>query len=103
MDVLYKAKEALQTRTPTDTSADEHQQLLDRLTSHFEAGTSTEPAAQPEIQQLRAQKLALSLLSRGLRLPQSLLDEVGGGAVRPEVRLCICVPPCTSCDQILAY
>lgn len=56
---------------------------MERMLSHFEAGTSASPSSEdPQQQQLRAQKLALNLLSRGVRLPQNLLDIVHNGVKR---------------------
>lgn len=71
--MLSEATDALQTKTAT-TSA-EHHQLMERLLSHLEAGPSTAEAQDPVLQTLRAQKLALSLLHRGVQLPSILLNK----------------------------
>ena len=72
--MLSEATAALQTKTAT-TSA-EHHQLMERVLSHLEAGPSTAEAQDPVLQTLRAQKLALSLLHRGVQLPTALLNKV---------------------------
>ena len=81
--MLSEARVALQTKTAT-TNAENHQ-LTERLLSHFEAGPSTAEAQDPLLQTLRAQKLALSLLHRGVQLPASLLDKVGECVVSDQV------------------
>ncbi|DBA90498.1 hypothetical protein WJX77_002407 [Trebouxia sp. C0004] len=83
--MLSEAREALAANTASAGSASEQQQIMERLLSHHEAGTTASgregctPDPSPQ-HQLRAQKLALSLLSRGVRLPQSVLDSVGNVA-----------------------
>lgn len=85
MRLLLEARGALQTKTAT-TGTDNHE-LTERLLSHFEAGPSTAEGQDPLLQTLRAQKLALSLLHRGIQLPASLLDKVGGSDVPNQVRM----------------
>ena len=95
MHLLSEAREALAADTASAGLASEQQQLMERLLSHHEAGTSASasegctPGSSPQ-HQLRAQKLALSLLSRGVRLPQSVLDSVGNLARTRAVRACCC-------------
>ncbi len=97
VDMLSEAREALAANTASAGFATEQQQLMERLLSHHEAGTSGSasgsegctPDPSPQ-HQLRAQKLALSLLSRGVRLPQSVLDSVGNVAKSRAVRTCCC-------------
>ncbi|KAL3130583.1 hypothetical protein ABBQ38_008388 [Trebouxia sp. C0009 RCD-2024] len=72
--MLSEATDVLQTKTAT-TSA-EHHQLVERLLSHLEAGPSPAEAQDPVLQTLRAQKLALSLLHRGIQLPSTLLNNI---------------------------
>ena len=90
--MLSEAKEALQVKRASDGSASEQQQLMDRLLSHFEAGPSgsegclEDPSVQ---QQLLAQKLALSLLSRGVRPSKTVLDNVGSPQNGHSVRAAI--------------
>lgn len=81
--MLSEARAALQTKTTA--ANDENHQLTERLLSHFEAGPSTAESQDPLLQTLRAQKLALSLLHRGVQLPASLLDKVGGCVVSNQV------------------
>ena len=73
--MLSEAREALQSSSAT-TSAENHE-LTERLLSHFDAGPSTAEVQDPVLQTLRAQKIALSLLHRGVQLPAILLDNVG--------------------------
>lgn len=93
--ILSEAREALAADKAAAGFASEQQQLMERLLSHHEAGTSASgsegytPDPSPQ-HQLRAQKLALSLLSRGVRLPQSVLDSVGNVANSRAVRTCCC-------------
>jgi hypothetical protein len=93
--MLSEAREALAADTASAGFASEQQQLMERLLSHHEAGTSASgsegctPDPSPQ-HQLRAQKIALSLLSRGVRLPQSVLDSVGNVAKSRAVRACCC-------------
>lgn len=60
-------------------------QLTERLLSHFSAGPSTAESTEPLLQTLRAQKLALSLLHRGVSVPSSLLEKVGEHALHDKV------------------
>lgn len=75
----------LQTKTAT-TSA-EHHQLVERLLSHLEAGPSPAEAQDPVLQTLRAQKLALSLLHRGIQLPSTLLNNIRLSDAPDQVKL----------------
>ena len=99
--MLSEARDALHTKAATNG---ESYQLTERLLSHFEAGPSAAEAEDPLLQTLRAQKLALSLLHRGVQLPASLLDKVGGCVVPEQVsRACWSARPFLSCDhQVLA-
>lgn len=81
--MLSEAREALQLNSAT-TSVDNHQ-LTERLLSHFEAGPPTAEVEDPLLQTLRAQKIALSLLHRGVQVPATLLDHVGECAVPEQV------------------
>ena len=61
---------------PSAGSNDAKQQLVERLLSHYDAGTSaSEPG--PAARQLRAQICSLGLLSRNVKLPASLLADSG--------------------------
>ena len=94
--MLSEARDALQTTTATEV---ENHQLTERLLSHFEAGPSTAEAQDPLLQTLRAQKLALSLLHRGVQLPASLLNKVGWCLVPEQVsRTQWPARPFLSCD-----
>ena len=91
--MLSDAREALAAGKAASDPASEQQQLMERLLSHFEAGTSASAnegcKEDPSLQQrLRAQQLALRLLSRGVKLPQTLLDSVGHAATTDPVRAC---------------
>ena len=78
MDLLNEAIASLRAGAPAD-----HQKLatLERLASHFQASTSDpqgkEAASDLLEDQLRAQRIALSLLSRNVVLPPALLAQVG--------------------------
>lgn len=100
--MLAEATDAVQ-RKPATTSP-EHQQLMQRLLSHLEAGPSTAEAEDPLLQTLRAQKLALSLLHRGVQLPSSLLNKVNLPDAPDQVRLAnhrACRP--TSANSMITY
>lgn len=98
--MLSDARDELQTRTATK---DASHQLTERLLSHFEAGPSAAEARDPLLQTLRAQKLALSLLHRGVQLPASLLDKVGESTVPEQVsRTYWSARPFLSCDHLLS-
>ena len=58
---------------------------MERLLSHFEAGPSTRESQDPMQQTLRAQRLALNLLHRGVRLPPNLLEKAGAPSLCKQV------------------
>lgn len=88
MHSLVQIEQASHTQ-PSAESNDAKQQLVERLLSHYEAGTSaTEPG--PAARQLRAQICSLGLLSRNVKLPDRLLASSGaqqvGSSSRMQVR-----------------
>ena len=101
--LMSEARDAIQVQAVNNKS--EQIQLTERLLSHFEAGPSTAESQDPLLQSLRAQKLALSLLHRGVRLPTSLLDAVGQHGALQQVRTDLSTldrpAPCTICDHRL--
>lgn len=78
-DILKHGLEATQQNLRTHRAAQDDtakQHLLERLLSHYDAGTSA-PDVGPATRQLRAQICSLGLLSRNVQLPHRLLANAG--------------------------